>query len=234
MRINIRLSFTSILFFLTGALLFTSCDKQEGKYSIGDFIVSFGIVEKSPDSEEGSYQIRLDNGDRFVTVTPSASVADIHVGQRVFVNFAPFEDKVNPDNSKIIYGNINLIHNILYKDVLQLSEVNNDSIGDDPINLKDSWITGDSILTVGFNFYTAGSIHAINLADNAEGDGITKPFVFEFRHNANGDRLLYKASGYVSFKLNRYRIAGGHKVAFVVRYTDYEGKRVDIPHSIDY
>lgn len=234
MKTNFKTLYFTLIALLGGALLFVSCDKQEDKYSIGDFIVSFGIVEKTPDAAEGSYQIRLDNGDRFVSVTPYTKVTNTHAGERVFVNFAPFDDKLNPDNTKTIYGNINLINSILYKDVLLLSAVNEDSIGHDPINLKDSWITGDSILSVGFSYYTAGSVHAINLADISEGNGADKPFVFELRHNAKGDLLSYKASGYVSFKLARYRIAGLHKVSFVVRYTDYEGKRVDIPHSISY
>jgi len=234
MRTNIPHHYISLFSLLIVVLFFSSCDKQDDNYSIGDFIVSFGIVEKSPESTDGTYLIRLDNGDSFVTVTPSLNIHDIDAGQRVFVNFAPFEDKVNTDNTKTIYGKINLIQSILYKDVLQLSEVNSDSIGKDPIIVRESWITGDSILTVGFSYYTSGSVHKINLADNAEGNGIEKPLILEFRHNANGDKLMYRAAGYASFRLNNFRIAGQHKVDFYLRYTDYEGKRIDIPHTINY
>lgn len=234
MKIKFRLSFLSIISLLIGPLLLISCDKEDGKYAIGDFIVSFGIVEKSPESTDGSYRIRLDNGDRFVTITPSPNANVIKTGERVFVNFAPFEDKVNSDNSKTIYGKINLIQGILFKDILKLSQVNNDSIGKDPVTIKESWITGDSILSVGFNYFTEGSVHTINLVDIAQGNGTDKPLIFEFHHHAKGDRLIYRASGYVSFKLNSYRIPGQHKVDFAIRYTNYDGKRVDIPHTINY
>jgi hypothetical protein len=234
MKRNIYKQLQLLVVTATAVLLFSACNKEDDHYSIGDFIVSFGVVEKTPDSAEGNYLIRLDDGNRFSTIAPPVNSGEIKAGQRVFVNFAPYEDKINPDNSKTIYGKINLIQSILFKDVLLLSKVNNDSIGNDPILVKDTWVTGDSILTVGFNFFTEGSVHYINLADNGEGNGIQKPFVFEFRHHARGDQQIYKSSGYVSFNLNKYRLAGQHKVDFYLRYTNYEGRRIDLPHSISY
>lgn len=234
MEINLKLSFISIISLLSGLLLFTSCEKQEDKYSIGDFIVSFGIVEKSPETIEESYTIRLDNGDRFVNISPSQSDKVFKFGQRVFVNFAPYEDKISSGNSKTIYGKINLIQSVLYKDILKMSQINKDSIGKDPVIVRESWITGDSILNIGFNYYTEGSIHTINLVDIAQGNGREKPFIFEFQHNAKQNRPQYRASGYVSFKLNGYKIPGQQKVDFAIRYTDYEGKMVDVPHTIAY
>jgi len=215
-------------------VLFTSCEKQDGKYAIGDFMVSFGVIEENKDTVENNYLIRLDNGDQFVSITPSPYTTGMKAGQRVLVNFAPLDDKINADNSKTIYGKINLVQSILYKEILRSAQVNQDSIGKDPVIVRESWVTGDSILTIGFNYYKEGAVHLINLVDNAEGNGKEKPFIFELRHNAKGDQPLYKASGYVSFKLDKFKPAGGHKVDFYLRYTDYEGRRVDLPHSINY
>ena len=234
MKIKIKFITLLSLPFLAALGLFTSCEKQEGKYAIGDFMVSFGVIVKNPETAENNYQIRLDNGDQFVAITSSPYTAGMKAGQRVLVNFAPFDDKINADNSKTIYGKINLVQNILYKEILPLAQTSMDSIGKDPVIVRESWITGDSILTIGFNYYKEGAVHLINLVDNAEGDGKEKPFILELRHNAKGDQPLYRASGYVSFKLNNFKPAGEHKVDFYLRYTDYEGRRVDLPHSISY
>ncbi len=234
MKRNIYKPIQFLFVIAIAVLLLTACDKEDDNYSIGDFIVSFGVVEKAPDTSEGNYLIRLDDGNRFSTIATPVNSGEIKAGQRVFVNFAPYEDQINPDNSKTIFGKINLIQSILFKEVIQVNSAINDSIGNDPIQVKDTWVTGDSILTVGFNFFTEGSVHYINLVDNGEGNGIQKPFVFEFRHHARGDQQIYKASGYVSFNLNKYRLAGQHKVDFYLRYTDYAGRRIDLPHSISY
>lgn len=226
----------SILLFLivTITILITSCSKDDDHYSIGDFMVSFGVIQKNIESADNSYLILLDNGDKLSMVVSPLLPIEIKNDQRVFVNFAPFDDKVNADKSKTYYGKINYIQNILYKNIQKLSQINNDSIGHDPIIIRDSWVAGDSILTIDFKYYTEGSVHYINLVDNAEGNGKDKPYVFEFRHNARGDIQSYRTSGYVSFKLNPIKITGQHKVDFYIRYTDYDGKRIDIPHSLNY
>ncbi|MEK7718409.1 MAG: hypothetical protein AAB347_02175 [Bacteroidota bacterium] len=45
--------------------------------------------------------------------------------------FAPYQDVVNTDLSKTIYGKINYVQNILYKNILPLSTAISDSIGHD-------------------------------------------------------------------------------------------------------
>ena len=225
-----------VFFILTSviSLLITSCSKDDDHYSIGDFMVSFGVIQKNIESADNSYLILLDNGDKFAMSVSPLLPFELKNDQRVFVNFAPFDDKINADKSKTYYGKINYIQNILYKNIYKLSQINNDSIGHDPIIIRDSWITGDSILTVDFKYYTEGSVHYINLADNAEGNGKDKPYIFELRHNARGDNQSYRTSGYASFKLNPIKITGQNKVDFYIRYTDYDGKRIDIPHSLNY
>ncbi|MCK9640986.1 MAG: hypothetical protein M0R39_13855 [Prolixibacteraceae bacterium] len=219
---------------LTASTLWTSCQKSESNYSIGDFIVTFGIVESVSKDGINSILVKLDNGDQFVALDRSLHLDELKPNQRILINFAPYQDVVNSDLSKTIYGKINFIQNILYKEILPLSKAVSDSIGHDPIIVRDSWVTGDSILTVDFKYYTQGSLHYINLADNSEGNGKDKPFIFEFRHNARGDKASYAASGYVSFKLNPYKITGQHNTLFKIRFTDYDGKLNEVPHMINY
>ncbi|MCK9413200.1 MAG: hypothetical protein M0Q53_12935 [Prolixibacteraceae bacterium] len=231
-RLSIQVLF--LVSILTGSLLFTSCQKSGNNYSIGDFVVTFGIVESISKDGINSLRVKLDNGDKFIALEHSPHLDELKPDQRILINFAPYQDVVNSDLSKTIYGKINFVQNILYKGILPLSAAINDSIGHDPIIVRDSWVTGDSILTIDFKFYTQGSLHYINLADNSQGNGKDKPFIFELRHNARGDQMSYAASGYISFKLNSYKIAGLHNTPFKIRYTDYEGKLNEIPHMINY
>lgn len=218
---------------MAGSLLFSSCDKEEEHYSIGDFMVSFGIVENC-DTIAHSLSVRMDNGNRMVSVVPLPNRAEFAAGQRVLVNFAPYGDKINDDSTMTFMGKYNKIQNILYKDILPESQLDNDSIGNDPVMIRESWLTGDSILNIRYSYFTRGSLHYLNLVDTGEGDGVLQPRVFEFRHNNRGDISGYPASGYVSFKVGPIKIAGQNSVDFYIRYTDFGGKVTYIPLLLAY
>ena len=234
MKIRFSVQVLVFVLILTLSLLFTSCQKSESNYAVGDFIVTFGVVESTSKDGINSFQIRLDDGNKFVALEQSLHLDELKLNQRILINFAPYQDVVNTDSSKTIYGKINYVQNIPYKNILHLSPAVSDSIGHDPIIVRDSWVSGDSILTINFKYYTQGSLHFVNLADISEGNGKDKPFIFELRHNAKGDQKSYAASGYVSFKLNSYKIAGLHNTLFKIRFTDYEGNTVELPHMINY
>jgi hypothetical protein len=234
MKIRLSVQVLFLVLILTLSLVFTSCQKSESNYSVGDFIVTFGVVESRGKDGINNFQIQLDNGDKFIAFDQSLHLDEVKPNQRILINFAPYQDVVNTDLSKTIYGKINYVQNIPYKNILPLSSAINDSLGHDPIIVRDTWVTGDSILTIDFKYYTQGSLHYVNLADISEGNGIDKPFIFELRHNARGDQKSYAASGYISFKLNSYKIAGQHNTLFKIRFTDYVGKMNELPHIINY
>ena len=219
---------------LTVSLFVGSCQKPDDHYAIGDFMVTFGVVGNNNDPVNSLNLIHLDNGDQFIPLSVNSDLNDFKAGERVFINIAPLYDKEGSDKSKTIYGKINAIHEILYKNIVPLTTSNNDSLGHYSIMVRDSWISGDSILNIEFNYYTGGALHFINLADNGEGNGKDKPYILEFRHNARNDHQYYKVSGYVSFKLNSLKIPGQNKISLYIRYTDYEGRRIDLPHTYNY
>jgi hypothetical protein len=233
-----KLKFRSGILLATVAfgLLFSACsDDDDDYYSIGDFIVSFGVIDKTGTSaDDNSFVILLDNGDKVAPVSSSHYIHDLNDNQRVWVNFNPLDDKENDDNTKTYYANIMDMRTILYKNISKMAEVSDDSMGHDPVIIKDSWISGDSILNVEFKYYTQGSVHYINLLDINEGNGVDQPYIYEFRHNARGDEKNYLVSGFVSFKLNPIKLPSQNKVEFYIRYTDYDGKRIDIPHTFNY
>ena len=211
------------------AVVTTSCDTDDdGKYSVGDFIISLGVVQKeSPDAN--SYVIQMDNGDSFVPVATSVPYANIYNNQRVWVNFNPLDDKSNSDGSLTYYGKLNDLREILYKDVSVASQVSADSMGYDPVNVKDIWMSQDSILNLEISFYTAGSTHYINLVNDETGDGVDQPYMLDLKHNARGDEQAYRTSGIVSFKLGTLKAAGNNSINFIVRYTNYDGQTIQEP-----
>jgi hypothetical protein len=229
-----KISAIYLLTILSCFLLLSSCDKETGRFANGDLMASFGVVEKTLDPTDNNYIIHLDNGDQFISVAMLPQGTELAGGQRVQVTFSPYDEKIINGNQKIYYGRINGVRKILLQSIVNLSAANTDSIGNDPVTIRESWVTGDSILTVNFNYLTNGSVHSINLAGNIAANGTDQPFILEFRHNAGGDQENYRTPGVISFNLNPLKMAGQHKTDLILRYRDYEGKIIDIPHTINY
>ncbi len=215
-------------------VIFTSCIKDDDYYSVGDFIVTFGTIEKKGTSTN-DYVIHLDHGDNVVPIATSALWFNIKDNQRVLVNFNPLSDEKLTDSTVTYFAKIEGLREILFKDVKKYTEVADDSMGHDPIIIKDAWISKTGgILTIDMKYYTQGSVHYINLIDNGEANGVNKPFILELRHNARGDREDYPATGHVSFRLDYLKLAGKNETKFFVRYTDYDDRRIDIPFTFKY
>ena len=215
-------------------VIFTSCLKDDDHYSIGDFIVTFGTIEKKS-TAVNDYVIHLDHGDKVVPVASSVPSFDIKNNQRVLVNFNPLSDEKLTDSTVTYFAKIEGLRDILFKDIKKYTDVADDSMGHDPIIIKDAWISKTGgILTIDMKYYTQGSVHYINLIDNGEANGVDKPFVLELRHNARGDRKDYPATGYVSFRLGYLELAGKNETKFFVRYTDYDDRRIDLPFTYKY
>jgi len=215
-------------------VIFTSCIKDDDYYSVGDFIVTFGTIEKKS-TATNDYVINLDHGDIVVPMATSAPWFDIKDNQRVLVNFNPLSDEKLTDSTVTYFAKIEGLREILFKDVKKYTEVADDSMGHDPIIIKDAWISKTGgILTIDMKYYTQGSVHYINLIDNGEANGVDKPFILELRHNARVDREDYPATGYVSFRLDYLKLAGKNETKFFVRYTDYDDRRIDIPFTFKY
>lgn len=215
-------------------VVFASCIKDHDYYSIGDFIVTFGTIEMKS-TATNNYVIHLDHGDNVVPVSTSVPWFDIKNNQRVIVNFNPLSDEKLTDSTVTYLAKITGLRDILFKDVKKYTEVADDSMGHDPIIIKNAWISKiGGILNIEMKYYTQGSVHYINLIDNGEANGIDKPFVLELRHNARGDRKDYPATGYVSFRLDYLKLPGKNETKFFVRYTDYDGRIINLPETYKY
>jgi len=216
-------------------MVFTSCLKDDHYYYHGgDDHLSFGTVEKKS-TAVNDYVIHLDHGDKVVPLSTSVPSFVLKDNQRVLVSFDPERNERLTDSTLTYYGNINSLRDVLFKGVKKYTEVADDSMGHDPILIREAWISKTGgILTIDFRYFTQGSVHYINLIDNGEANGIIKPFILELRHNARGDRKDYLATGYVSFKLDYLKLQGKTQTDFYVRYTDYDGRKIDTPFTYKY
>lgn len=218
---------------LVPVFLLSSCtDYFNGHHYYNDNIdASYGLI--STNNSGQTYVINLDNGS---VVTPSTSLSGYTPkdSDRVWVRFYPVSETRLTDTTFNYASRIYNINDILFKAVKKLSQVSEDSVGHDPIILKDAWIAPKDILNLDLKFYSAGSVHYINLLDNGEGDGVTNPYILELRHNARGDATNFPVYAVVSFKLNSLRVQGQSQVKFFIRYTDYQGDRIDIPKTYNY
>lgn len=202
------------------ALTLFSCEKDKDYYSLGDVWISMGFIEQA---NEGLFSIRLDNGDTLVPVSNAVPYFKTENNQRIMVNYTIL-DEVNQSTKKF-YVKVNNLYEILYKDIIELTEQNNDSIGNDPVHIIDIWKSG-SILNVEFSFLGGGITHYINLAKPAGNpNGQSEPIELELRHNARKDPFQYQLRSIVSFDLNSIEIAGRDSIQFKVISTDYGGNK---------
>jgi len=227
---KIKLSKIIFLLVLVMGFLLSACldDYNHHYYDYDNLAASYGLIQTSSSTSGQSYVINLDNGS---IVTPTSALAGFNPkdSDRVWVRFDPISNTRLTDSTFNYTAKIFSINDILFKAVNKLSQVSEDSVGHDPIIVTDAWISPKDILNLNFKFFTEGSVHYINLLDNGEGDGMANPYILELRHNARGDMNQYPAYGIVSFKLNSLRVQGQNQIKFFIRYTDYNGNRIDIP-----
>lgn len=214
--------------------LLSSCSKEKDYYSIGDFFVSYGVIEKRS-TTVNDYIIHLDDGNNVIPAITSVPSLQIKDNQRIWVYFNPLSDTKLTDSTVTYIANIVSLKEILFKDIKNISQVSNDSVGNDPIIVREAWISKTGgILTLDLKFFTQGTVHYVNLIDNGASNGVSSPFILELRHNARGDLNQFPANALVSFKLDYLKLSGKSETKFYIRYTDYEGRRIDLPQTYKY
>ncbi|MCP4553360.1 MAG: hypothetical protein GY834_15260 [Bacteroidetes bacterium] len=201
-----------VAFFIITIL--SGCDKEE---ALPRWIGAGSIVKAVELADE--FSILLDNGDQLFPnkIIENSNFKD---EDRVVVYYS-ITDKIDDASLNV---NIFNIVDILTKDVLQLTESIQDSIGNDPIYINENniWIANNH-LNFDFIYHGGYSIHYINLVKLFE-DTHTEDdkLILEFRHNANNDPSNVLMSGIVSFRLESLRIADEDSVDILVRILEYE------------
>lgn len=213
-----------IFFLMLGIMLgfMSGCDfldEDDDSYSLHDVWVGFGLVQK--DSASDSFTIELDNGAILIPANVSYWEDDVKDNQRVLANFTILGDQQNADSTKQYNVRINSLRNILYKGILDITPAIEDSIGNDPIYVKDHWLN-KNMLNFELQYLGGSKTHYINLVKQPNATA-TEPVVLELRHNNNDDLDRINMSAVVTFDLSSLKVAGKDSVAFKVIAKEFGG-----------
>ncbi len=184
---------------------------------------SIGTIEKT-DASLDEYTILLDGDERLI---PNTTIENNNLedGERVVVQYEIIEELGNDEYKVKVYD----LDRILTKDIIQLTEAINDSIGNDPVFVKEEniWIKNNYLNFI-FSFYGAYEMHRINLVKPYEithtDDG---KLILEFRHNSNNDFSSAVYKGVVSFNLESLKEEGLNDIDFVVKVKLYDDQSLE-------
>jgi hypothetical protein len=222
-----------IIVFISLAVIMSGCLDDDG-YSLGKIWVGFGMVEQLS-SDPPEYKITMDNGDVLTPVASNynypwyyydnnESVSRLQTGDRILINYTIIGDDAEGSGEATEYFiRVNSVKKVLLKGIMDITPENQDSIGNDPVIVRDCWMT-DSLLNFELKYWGRYKIHYINLVkEPGELTEGSQPVELELRHNANDDVEDFQYNAFVSFSLNELKIAGLDSVQFRVTSTDYDG-----------
>ena len=199
--------------------LLSGCLKKDDEYSLGDFIIELGNIEGTPQD----FIVMTDRGERLFPSVNNNPEFNIEDNKRVWINYTILDRSSDPDIDYLV--RINAFNSVLTKDTILRTPENADSLGHDPICIKDYWITND-YLNIAFEY--EGSpyyVHYINMAMDRDSmsleDGTP---LFEILHNKNGDPYTRPPlRGYVSFDLRPFKDGDSGVYEFQLRALGFSG-----------
>jgi hypothetical protein len=222
-----------ILGLLIGVMVVLGGCQDDDGYSLSNMWVGFGVLNQTG-TDPAEYQIVMDNDDVLVPVTGiwhyGSGYADSELGNgdRIIVNYTVVGDNSDGNSDATeYYVKVNSLKKVLMKDIIDITPENQDSIGNDPVIVRDAWVT-DSLLTFKIKYWGYDQTHFINLVKQpGEITEASQPIDLELRHNINGDDENIPYTAFVSFKLNKLEIAGQDSVQYRVTGTDYDGSEFE-------
>lgn len=222
-----------LIFLVLGALFsLTSCELDDDGYSLDNAWVGFGLVEK--DATQGVFEIRMDDGEVLFPVSSDYVWHDLKDNDRVLVNFTILGNKKNENHDEHYYVKINSARKILYKGIFEITPAKEDSIGNDPIKVKDKWIKGD-MLNFELKYYGGNKVHYINLVRQPGAINSTNgPVVLELRHNNQDDSEQYPLSAIVTFDLSSLKVQGKTSTPFKVVAKGFDGETFEYTGEYKY
>lgn len=206
-----------IILMMASVFLMSSCSQSEDYYSLNDVYLSLGMVDT--DNALGyDFVLYCDNGDTLLPAVNDVSYFDAYNNQRVLINYTILGE-VDATSTQKLYVRINNMQEVLYKDLIELTSENADSLGHDSVTISNLWIVND-MMNIEFSYLGGIEKHYINLAytTNANGE-LEEPVVLQFKHNANKDKANILFNGIVTFKLDRLKFKGQDSVSYIVKST---------------
>jgi hypothetical protein len=211
--------FRLFLLITFAAFTLASCDLDDDD-GYSTMWIGFGLTDNVSENDN-LFTIRMDDGSVLFPVYNMVPWFEIEEDQRLLVNFTKLGNKDISGENKEYYVRINSLREILYKDIFEITEETEDSIGNDPIHVKDAWLV-DNMLTFELRYYGNSQVHYINLVKQpGELTADDEPIELELRHNNRNDGPSVKLTAYVTFKLDAIKIAGKNSVNFKVTGVDF-------------
>lgn len=199
----------------------TSCDMHDDEYSLSNAWVGFGLVQKDAGSE--SVTIAMDDGEILFPASHPMMWNELENNDRVLTNFTILGNRQNANHDEQYYVKINSLRKILYKGILDLTPANEDSIGNDPILVKDKWVK-KNMLNFELRYRGGSKIHYINLVKKP---GVINPdngpVLLELRHNNKDDAEQIPLSAMVTFDLSSLKVQGKTSTSFKVIAKGFDG-----------
>lgn len=210
-----------------------SCDFDDDGYSLSNMWVGFGLTDNVND-ESNTFVLKMDDGSVLYPVANQVPWFDIEPDQRLLVNFTILGDKKVTDTEEEYYVRINSLKKVLYKNIFEITPEKEDSIGNDPIHVKDAWLNGN-MLTFELQYYGNSQIHYINLVKQpGELTAADEPIELELRHNNRNDEPYVQMTAFVTFKLDNIKIAGQNSVDFKVTGIDFNNTTYEDSGTFSY
>ena len=208
------------LWSLLAMVLLVACSDDEGS----DPIFSKAGTINETDINEFGFVVDLDNGMKLSPVTLYYK-GDVENEERVIATYTVIA-KTDIDSANV---NMIDIEKIITKDILELTEQNQDSIGNDFIytNKQSIWMS-EKHLNILFEFYGQDSVHLVNLVRpiGKPVDGENR-IILELKHNDKNDRQTYIYQGIMSFNLESLKEADEESVTFVLQTNDYRNRPIE-------
>ena len=213
---------------------FTSCnmDMYDDENSLNNAWVGFGLIHK--DSVAESFTILMDDGEILFPAKSAKFWNDFKNNDRVLTNFTILGNKDNLNHDEQYYVEINSLRKILYKGILDITPALEDSIGNEPILVKDKWMK-NNMMNFELQYRGGSKIHYINLVKQPGSvTDATGPVILELRHNTNGDTERIPLTAVVTFDMSALKIQGKNSTKFKVIAKGFEGNNFEYTGEYKY
>jgi hypothetical protein len=189
---------------VTFSLLHAACSKDESP----EYFNVLGTINKTNDSI-----FVISDKDERLLVNNASELTQVKDSARIIAYFT-MSDKEVPSGVDYVID-IYYYTDVLLKPLVVLTDEIADSIGNDPLEVTEIWVSKD-YLNLGFQYYgsSSGKIHYINLI-RFPGEIAPDTVELEIRHNANEDYQTYLLNGFVNFDLRALKNEGDSVVLHV-------------------
>ncbi|MBV5282003.1 MAG: NigD-like N-terminal domain-containing protein [Paludibacter sp.] len=180
------------------------------------------------------FNFRLDNGDLMHTNTTALLNYKPKDGQRIIANYSIIEPTLPASSTIKSNVRLNDAYEILTKGIFKIKPAQQDSIGNNEIEIKSIWV-GSDYLNVEFVYLGYNKNHYINLVSDDAKTYTDNKVHLEFRHNANSDYPSSSKWGMASFDLRSLKVNHNpnDSVKMVIHTKEY-GTTTDKTYPLTY